>query len=257
VYSFDIRTEAPVEDHECINASLDEAAEMTVLIPIDPVMADEPTELGTVAKVGLGIDGVPIFADAPSVLERAHMPALDACGGHIDPGGWYHWHATATDIATPLEEAGIESTCTIAQDSGALFAYAFDGFAIYGHTEAEGTVPTELDECGGHIGMTETSDAAVYHYHAGETFPNLPTCLVGVSAQDNFSTTGAQGIGSAGGDRGGPPDMTQAAATLGIDADMLVQTLEAAGGPGADLAAVAQTLGVSEDDLRAVMPGGR
>jgi hypothetical protein len=257
VYSFDIRTEGPTADHECINASLDDAAEMTVLIPINPVMADTPTELGTVAKVGLGIDGVPIFADAPSVLDRSHMPALDVCGGHVDPGGWYHWHATATDIATPLEDAGIESTCAVTQDSAALFAYAFDGFAIFGHTDADGTVPADLDACGGHIGATSISDEATYHYHAGETFPNLPTCLVGVSAQDNFSTTAAQGIGSAQGDRGGPPDMTDVAVTLGVDGDTLMQVLQDAGGRDADLAAVAKTLGVSEEDLRAAMPARR
>jgi hypothetical protein len=184
------------------------------------------------------------------------MPALDVCGGHIDPGGWYHWHATATDIAPPLADAGIENTCALSQDSAALFAYAFDGFAIFGHSDVDGAVPSDLDACGGHIGDTSISDDAVYHYHASETFPNLPSCLVGVSAQDNFSTTAAQGIGSAQADRGGPPDMTAIAQTLGVDADVFLQTLDAAGGRDADLAAVAVTLGVSEDDLRAAMPGG-
>jgi len=77
VYSFDIRIEGPTEAHECIQGSVDPDVEMTVLIPTNPVMADEPTSLGTVAKVGIGLDGVPIFADAPSVLETGHMPALD------------------------------------------------------------------------------------------------------------------------------------------------------------------------------------
>jgi hypothetical protein len=254
VYIFDIRTEGPTADHECISASLDEAVEMTALIPIEPVMADAPTELGTVAKVGIGIDGVPVFADAPSVLERSHMPALDVCGGHIDPGGWYHWHATATDIATPLEQVGIASTCSVPQDSAALFAYAFDGFAIYGHTDVDGSVPTDLDDCSGHIGATASGGDAAYHYHASETFPNLPNCLVGVSATGNFSTTAAQGIGSTRGDRGGPPNLSEAAEALGIDADILLEALSAAGGPDADLSAVAKTLNVSEEALRAAFP---
>jgi len=90
---FDIRVEGPEAEHECIAGSLDAGSEMsiTTLIPIAPVLADAPTSLGTVAKVGIALDGVPIFADAPSVLYTGHMPALDTCGGHVDPGGWYHW----------------------------------------------------------------------------------------------------------------------------------------------------------------------
>ena len=43
---------------------------MTALIPLQPVKAVSPRRLGTVAQVGIGVDGVPIFADAPSVLDR-------------------------------------------------------------------------------------------------------------------------------------------------------------------------------------------
>jgi hypothetical protein len=49
---------------------------MTMLIPSSPIVADTPTDLGTVAKVGIALDGVPFFADAPSVLEnRSHARA--------------------------------------------------------------------------------------------------------------------------------------------------------------------------------------
>jgi len=71
--------------NNCLPATADETVEMTVRIPLQPVMAETPTQLGTVAQVGLAIDAVPIFADAPSVLDTGHLPALDECGGHIDP----------------------------------------------------------------------------------------------------------------------------------------------------------------------------
>ena len=61
-----------------------------MLLSLTPVKAEKITDLGTVAKVGLALDGVPIFADAPSILNTGHMPALDTCGGYVDPGGWYH-----------------------------------------------------------------------------------------------------------------------------------------------------------------------
>ena len=65
----------------------------------------------------MGIDGVPIFADAPSVLQTGHLPALDVCGGHIDPGGWYHWHATATDIESSFAFEAVDAECHLDQSA--------------------------------------------------------------------------------------------------------------------------------------------
>ncbi|WP_372802733.1 hypothetical protein [Paracoccus seriniphilus] len=139
VHSVDIRTEQPTVAHACLTASPDDSVTITMRLPIAPVMADSPSDLGTVAKVGVALDGVPIFADAPSVLDRDHLPALDDCGGHIDPGGM-------------------------------------------------------------------------------------------------------------------PPGFDEAAAQLGVTADALMQALEAAGGPGADLAEVAEALDPDEAALRAALP---
>jgi hypothetical protein len=257
---FDIRIEGPEAEHECIAGSLDSGADMsmTVLIPISPVLADAPTSLGTVAKVGLGLDGVPIFADAPSVLDTGHMPALDTCGGHVDPGGWYHWHATATDIDTVFSTENVDAACeNVVQDQTVQFGYALDGFAMFGSREFDGSQPEGLDQCGGHIGSIEGQEGEVYHYHASESFPNLPTCLMGVVAQDNFSTTAVQGIGAAqgaGGPNTGGPDFTATAEALGLDAAELESAIQSEGGRDADLAKVAERLGVSHDALEAAMP---
>lgn len=259
VHVFDIRVEGPTEANECISGSYDETVEMTMLIPTTPHMADTPEDLGTVSKVGVSLSGVPIFADAPSVLETGHMPALDVCAGHVDPGGWYHYHGTATDLDTVYDHTGVEGSCANAvQDAKAQFGYAFDGYAIMGSLESDGSTPRNLDECGGHV------DGDSYHYHSDGEFPNLPTCLVGLSATDNFSTTANGGIGSEGGaggpggQGGGRPDFAAIATELGVDAETLAQTLEEAGGPQADLAAVAAALGVDEDALRGALPkGGR
>lgn len=251
---FDIRVEGPSAPNSCIAASFDDTVEMTLLIPTTPVMAATPSDLGTVAKVGLSLSGVPVFADAPSVLDTGHMPALDVCAGHVDPGGWYHYHATASDLDTVYEATGVQASCADAiQDAKAQFGYAFDGYAILGSLEGDGSVPRDLDDCGGHM------DGDTYHYHAQDGFPNLPACLVGLQAQGNFITTATQGIGSNGGQepgagRGGGPDFAAIAASLGIDEAALADAMRAAGGPRADLAAVAATLGVSEADLRAALP---
>lgn len=267
VYYVDNATEQPTVDHACINVSVDESVEITVLVPVDPVIADTPTQLGTVGKVGVALDGVPIFSDAPAIQVTGHMPALDTCGGHVDPGGWYHWHATSTDMVTVFKAENVVANCTLEQNAGAQFGYAFDGFALFGSREPDGSEPAGLDQCNGHV--AEISDGIeAYHYHASESFPNLPPCLVGMQAQSNFTTTATAGIGAqrAGEDGrneaprpegGGPGDMPpgfeEAAAELGVQSEAL---LEALGGPGQqpDLAAVAAALGVSEDALRNALP---
>jgi len=186
----------PQADHACLMATPDESVTITMRLPVAPVMANSPSALGTVAKVGVALDGVPIFADAPSVLDTGHLPALDVCGGHIDPGGWYHWHATSTDMNTMLQSEGVKADCTLAQDATAAFGYAFDGFPMFGSLEENGATPEALDQCHGHVG--ETAFGETYHYHASAMFPNLPPCLSGVVARDNFSTTSATGIGAVG-----------------------------------------------------------
>jgi YHYH protein len=260
----------PKFDNTCMSMKADTAVEMTILLPMTPKMADKPTDLGTVAKVGLALDGVPIFADAPSVLKTGHMPALDTCGGHIDPGGWYHWHATSTDINSVYDQKKVAAKCALQQSSSAQFAYAFDGYAMHGTGDLDGKVPTDLDACNGHIGPTARNPKGEYHYHATNDFPNLPKCLKGVQAKNNFSTTASSGIGSAngggsalgvdngpggpGGGPGGKPNFADAAKKLGVTEKALEQALQDAGGPQANLADVAKTLKVSEAALKAALP---
>jgi hypothetical protein len=140
------------------------------------------------------------------------MPALDTCGGHIDPGGWDHWHATATDIDSLYAHDHIDlyahdhidADCGLDQSASAQFGYAFDGSAMFVSADADGAVPTDLDACNGHIGPTPTHPAGEYHYHATTDFPNLPACLTGVQAEVNFRTTAPTGIGSGNSGGGGP-----------------------------------------------------
>ncbi|MGO4909728.1 YHYH protein [Pseudorhodobacter sp. W20_MBD10_FR17] len=257
VHTVDNATQRPTVDHACINVTADESVKITMRLPIEPVMATMPTQLGTVGKVGVALDGVPIFSDAPSIQQTGHMPALDTCGGHIDPGGWYHWHATATDIDTVYATEDVDASCALTQDSGAQFGYAFDGFAMFGSTEADGTAPVALDACNGHIG--ETALGRTYHYHASTAFPNLPPCLVGIQAQDNFSTTAKAGVGAARSGQGAgqgqlPPGFDEAATKLGITTEELMQALGGAQGGPPDIAAAAAKLGKTEAELKALLP---
>ncbi|MGJ8646898.1 MAG: YHYH protein [Marinomonas colpomeniae] len=274
-------TTPPEYDHSCINVVADKKVTMTLLIPTEPVMADEVSNLGVVSKVGISVSGVPIFSDAPSVLETGHMPVLDTCSGHVDPGGWYHYHGTASDIDTVYDHEDVTAGCNLSQSSSALFGYAFDGFGIYGSTDENGKTPTDLDTCHGHVGYVPGKPKELYHYHASKDFPNLPECLVGVVAKNNFSTTAEAGVGAAQSDRNGPPSsgpqgqskegqqqgmqsqngqqgtppgFDDAAEKLGISTEALLNAMQEAGGPRADLANVAKALGITEAELKAALP---
>lgn len=50
------------------------------------------------------------------------------------------------------------------------------------------------------------------------------------------------------------PDLSEAAAQLGISEDDLHAALRASGGPPPDLAKAADSLGISEEDLKAALP---
>ena len=265
VFVSDISKAEPAEDHTCIQVGEDTSVEITALIPLEPEMAARPEMLGVVNKVGMSVSGVPIFSDAPSVQHTGHMPALDTCGGHVDPGGWYHWHANAGDIATVFHEQDVDADCALIQNPTALFGYAFDGFPIYGSLEPSGEIPADLDDCGGHVG-DQVDGSYGYHYHTSNSFPNLPDCLSGVPALNNFATTAEAGIGAMRGQggettrrnppRGGPDDarLEQAASELGVTTDALKQALRDAGGRPPNFSLVAETLGVGEDQLRAALP---
>ena len=268
VHISDISEASPTEEHSCIQVSEDESVEITALIPLEPEMAARPEQLGVVNKVGMSLSGVPIFSDAPSVHHTGHMPALDTCGGHVDPGGWYHWHANANDIETVFEAQAVDADCALSQSPTALFGYAFDGFPIYGSLEPSGDMPEGLDDCGGHVGF-HGHGAYGYHYHTSDSFPNLPECLSGVQAMDNFTTTAEVGIGSVrrsrasrtrrNPPRGGPNParLEEAAAELGISTERLQKALQNAGGRPPNLSVVAAELGVSEDQVRAALPPPR
>lgn len=147
-------------------------------------------------------------------------------------------------------------------DTAALVRSAF-----IGSKEADGAAPRGLDACNGHVGVI-ADGTETYHSHASEAFPNLPSCLVGVQAEANFTTTATAAIGAqrpgeggrneapppAGGGPGGmPPGFDAAAATLGVTPEALLQAMDAAGGRDADFAVVAEALGV-EAAPRAALP---
>ncbi len=200
--------DAGATENSCLEATADGTYHLQVLLPTEPELLDEPVSLSTISQIGLALDGVTIFGDAPSVADRGGLPALDACGGHIDPSGYYHWHFGAESIQTNLDEAGADVDCAIEQDVEALIGFSFDGHAIYG-PEEDRAIPSDLDACSGHVSDTEEF-GEVYHYHLTYDSSNLPTCRVGAAATSALSSPDNDSVAlpngdAQGGGPGGPP----------------------------------------------------
>ncbi|NRR90518.1 YHYH protein [Winogradskyella undariae] len=193
IYTDDFASGPVNQDYSyCLEAAPNDNLLLTFLIPATPVLASSNNTISTVELIGVSVDGVPINGDPPSVANpgneiEGNIPSLDPCGGHHDPAGYYHWHFVPETMNQVLEANGIEDvSCTLIDQVSdtKLIGFAKDGFPIYAY-EVE---PTDLDDCGGRTAVTSDYPDGVYHYVASNTeAPNVPKCLKGVSANNNFS----------------------------------------------------------------------
>jgi YHYH protein len=115
----------------------------------------------------------------------------------------------------------------------------------------------DLDECNGHVGATPEYPNGIYHYHLKtDATPYTPNCYHGTVAASSTDQAAGGAGGQGGGQGGGPgggqgPDLTTAAATLGVTVEQLTAAL---GRPPIDFAAAATKLGVSAAALEAAFP---
>ncbi len=176
----------------CLEAVPDNNIQLTFLIPAVPKLATSNNNIDTVELIGLSTDGVPINGDPPSVVNGpvlgvGNIPAIDPCGGHHDPAGYYHLHFVSEVMNKVLESNTIDDvSCTLVnQVSGRkLIGFAKDGFPIYAYENE----PEGLDECGGIEAITSEFPDGIYHYVASTTeAPNVPKCLKGVAAVNSFA----------------------------------------------------------------------
>jgi hypothetical protein len=216
-------------------------------LPANPQAADQPG--CAPGAVGILLSGAVLFnaLDAPGRDAVAHE-TQDACQGHPQEGGVYHYHS----VSTCLEDKRLPD------GHSALVGYAVDGFGIFGRYGENGKLLTsaDLDACHGHTHAIPWDGKMVvmYHYHATWDFPYTIGCMHGPYSQAVMQKISGFGNGpprgGRQGQRQGGPDLAAAAAKLGISED----TLRAALGPSPpDLAKTAKTLGVTEEALRAAL----
>ena len=136
-----------------------------------PRTASRPSCL-TPGPVAVTKSGVVVF-DGLDAMNRdavAHE-VQDACGGHPERTGVYHYHAIPACL-TKGDSAKAHSS---------LVGYALDGFGLYGPRGDGGKLLTNasLDVCHGHTHAVRVGGklVRVYHYHATLEYPYTLGCF--------------------------------------------------------------------------------
>ncbi|MGL5862498.1 MAG: YHYH protein [Phycicoccus sp.] len=245
----------PVDESE---VTATDASESVTQTPLDVSIPLKPQYTETVTETNLGMIGVVIsgaqqfndyedqnrtFVAVDDNFSVGGVSFVDGCNGHPLAanvgGGNYHYHGVPYCITDTIDTQGEHSR---------ILGFLLDGFPVYGPQDENGAAVdrADLDECNGEFGPTPEFPDGIYHYHIMEDqTPYTPDCYHGVV---DTSSTGGGGATPAG---GGPPDLTEAAKTLGVTVDELEAAL---GQPPFDLAAAAKKLGVSESELEAALP---
>ncbi|SMF00227.1 YHYH protein [Tistlia consotensis] len=212
-------------------------------LPAQPQLAAAPSCL-PMQMIGFALTGVAIFnaldgggRDAP-----AHE-ILDACGGHPERDGTYHYH----DLS-PCMGDGHD-----AEGHSLLLGYALDGFGIYGPKDVGGRpiADADLDACHGHVGpvLWDGRIRRIYHYHMTEEYPYSLGCFRGTPVGLQGPSQRGAGPSGAQAGPGGPGDpLAEIARELDLDP---VALRRAVGPPPPDLQRAARLLGVPLPQLRA------
>ena len=142
--------EFPGSNHANMNTTMI-AFTYVMTVPAQPAEASakEQTELGA---VGMALNGVPIYNDyeGGGVLQENAWGTFDASGAHPGPREDYHYHAEGAYLTV---------------DDANLIGFLRDGFPVYGRKDMDGSYPDDLDDNGGHEGVTADFSEAIYHYH--------------------------------------------------------------------------------------------
>lgn len=211
-------------------------------LPLEPVAVDKPLDTNASGS-GVAFNGIRLDAPAPvsDILGNYTLAPFDDCGGHINLHVGYHYHA-ATDC---LEDTANQT------DHGSVVGVAMDGYLIHARLLSDGSLPADLDQCGGHA-----TEQLAYHYHAGEQGSNaILSCLKAeygcVSEEPGTNCDASVSRRPGGGGGGGArPDFAAAAEKLGVSEDELMRAL---GAPPPDFEKAADALGVTIDALQKAM----
>lgn len=146
-------------------------------IPIVPAIANTTTPVDD-GPIGVAVNGVPIFNPCKQGGcqngDTKMLGELDDCNGHAGRADDYHYHAAPTCLLS-TQPANYWDTHPV--------GWALDGFAIFGFNDANGTVATRDNICGGNANAVVGGPAG-YSYHVTTSAPYVLSCLRGVPSPD-------------------------------------------------------------------------
>ncbi len=151
-------------------------------LPLEPKLSGSITRLPR-GPIGTAINGVVFFnpfeAEGMNAVEGYTEVWLDACCGHPNETGVYHYHKYPSCVKSPFSDDGKQHSPVI--------GFAFDGFPVYGPYEENGTMAKDLagdralDVCNGHQDAIRG-----YHYHVTPgRFPYILGGYAGVVEPSN------------------------------------------------------------------------
>jgi hypothetical protein len=165
--------------------------------------------------IGIAANGV-VFYNPFDANSQDASNMMDACCGHPDPSGTYHYHKYPVCINSPWADDGKEHS--------PLIGWAFDGFPIYGPFESAGVMAKDLggDNALNDFNIHWDKDRG-WHYHVTPgKFPyiiggywgtedsrDIMRPRRGMSSANQGGSQGGNGLGgddNGGGNNGGNPN---------------------------------------------------
>ena len=145
-------------------------------LPAVPDIAATPTCL-PMGIIGFALTGVAIFNALDGLGRDAPAHEIqDACGGHPERFGQYHYH----DLSVCIEDFG-----AMAGRHSELLGFALDGFGMFGPAGEDGVWVTtqDLGACHGHTHSVDWDGAAteLFHYHLTRDYPYTLGCFRGTA----------------------------------------------------------------------------
>jgi YHYH protein len=239
------------------------AQDLTWTFPTEPVFTGSATFARTSGVAVNGVKFEPATAETVTcasgegysveALQDTYDLGLDFNNAHVQPTGEYHYHGISQLLAAAYEsdddlvlvgfaadgylmyysksgayESGYELSTTPRTGSGCVGSSAIGSADV----DVEGTMPDgtyssdwvfsdgagDLDSCNG------TTIDGEYVYLVTDTFPFVSRCLNGETSEASGAAAGEGGAPPAGGEA---PDLSEAAAALGISVDELTAVLPA------------------------------
>lgn len=156
--------------------------DFTFRLPLKPRKAEKITRLPQ-GPIGMAINGVVFFnpfeQEGMNAVEGYTEVWLDACCGHPNQMGVYHYHKYPSCVKSPFRDDG--------KDHSPILGFAFDGFPVYGPYEEADKMARDLegdralDVCSGH-----SDSERGYHYHVTPgRFPYIMGGYAGVVEPSN------------------------------------------------------------------------